>query len=158
MKGTHLISTLFVLPLAALFLGPQTCCGTNSNKASGSQVIDSGLKQAGSAVREGIWGGNHIQLDVSDKGAAIEYDCAHGTIAEPIQLNSEGRFQAKGTYVPEHGGPVRNDETPVSHPANYAGSVNGKTLTLTVTLTDSSASIGTFTLTQGSEPQLVKCR
>lgn len=97
-------------------------------------------------------------MEVTGKGAAIEYDCAHGTISEPLRLDSEGRFQAKGTHVREHGGPIRNEETPVSHPANYSGKVHDKTMMLTVTLTDSSETIGTFALTQGSEGQLFKCR
>ena len=152
------MSVGYVLPLVFVCLAQQNSCKTRSNKQSGNEVSQTGVKQTGKALPEGTWGGVHISMEVTAKGAAIEYDCAHGTISEPLRVDNDGRFQAKGTHVREHGGPIRNEETPVSHPASYSGKVNDKTITLTVTLTDSSETIGTFTLTQGSEGQLFKCR
>ena len=156
-RGSQFISLGLVLPLAFAFLAHQGSC-KGSAKPAGNQVNDRENKQTGTAAPEGVWGGGHIGMEVADKSTAVEYDCAHGMISERLVLDSEGRFRARGTVVREHGGPVREGETPVSHPASYSGKVSGKTMTLTVTLTDSSESIGTFTLTQGSEGQLVKCR
>ncbi len=97
-------------------------------------------------------------MEVTGSGAAVEYDCAHGTISGPLTLDTEGRFQARGTHVPEHGGPVRDNENSAGRAADYSGSVSGKTMTLTVKLANSSETIGTFTLAFGSEGELVKCR
>src|SRR5712691_11266631 len=153
-KGSQFISLALVLPLAFALLANQGSCKSNSNAHAGNQ----GNKQVGTAVPQGIWGGVHIAMEVGDKSAAIEYDCAHGMISERLLVDSEGRFQARGTHVPEHGGPIRKGETAASHPANYSGNVRGKAMTLMVTLADSSESIGTFTLTQGSTGRVFKCR
>ena len=106
----------------------------------------------------GVWGGDHIRLEVTDNGASIEYDCAHSTIDQPIVLNRAGKFDVKGSYSREHGGPVRIEKEPDSSAARYVGLVQDKTLTLTVTLTDSGETIGTFTLTHGRDVILRKCR
>lgn len=62
-----------------------------------------------------------------------------------------------GTHSPEHGGPVREDETPVVRPARYAGRVEDRRMTLTVTLTDTGEILGTFALTQGVAGRLTRC-
>ncbi len=159
-KGLPFTSLGLVLPLAFFaFLAHQGSCKGNANKPAENQGHDQeNRQQAGTAVPEGSWGGVHIGMEVTDKNTAIEFDCAHGTISEQLALDREGRFRAKGTYVREHGGPIREGETPVSHPAIYSGNVHSKAMTLTVTLTDSSENVGTFTLTQGSEGQVFKCR
>ncbi|MBA3320436.1 MAG: hypothetical protein H0T45_03195 [Pyrinomonadaceae bacterium] len=107
-------------------------------------------------MAKGMWGGNHVRLDVSDAEAQIEFDCAHGTLGR-IEPDANGNFAATGTYVAERGGPVRVDETSSGRPARYHGSVNEKTLTLTVTLTDTGDEVGTFTLTHGKGTRLTKC-
>jgi len=61
-------------------------------------------------VPPGSWGGDHIGLEVSDTGARVEYDCAHGTIDGVLTLDAQGRFDARGAYVRERGGPVREDD------------------------------------------------
>ncbi|HYX41875.1 MAG TPA: hypothetical protein VE821_09275 [Pyrinomonadaceae bacterium] len=114
-------------------------------------------KQVSTRVATGVWGGEHVRLQVTDDGATIEYDCAHGTLAGPLALDGQGRFSVTGTYARE-GGPVRVDAAPAGVPARYTGSVQGRTLTLTTTLTDKDQNVGTFTLTQGSEGRLWKCR
>ena len=62
-----------------------------------------------------------------------------------------------GTHTPEHGGPVREDEKLVSRPARYVGRVDGRRMTLTVTVTDSGEILGTFALTYGVRGRLMKC-
>ena len=32
------------------------------------------------ALPNGVWGGEHIRMDVTDSGADIEFDCARGTV------------------------------------------------------------------------------
>jgi len=107
-------------------------------------------------VAPGDWGGEHIGLTVAQKGATLEYDCAHGTIEEPL-VATEGRFTALGTHTREHGGPVREGELAETHPARYEGRIDGETMTLEVTLTDSGEKLGTFKLVRGQSPRVFKC-
>lgn len=108
-------------------------------------------------VATGLWGGRGIGLQVDERGAQVEYDCAHGEITGPLALNDRGEFEASGKHVRETPGPTRvgvKDE----HPARYTGRVQGERMTLTVTLTDTQEQIGTFTLERGRAPTLVKCQ
>ncbi|HEX8475550.1 MAG TPA: hypothetical protein VF666_16095 [Pyrinomonadaceae bacterium] len=109
-------------------------------------------------VARGVWGGAHIRMEVKDDGADIEYDCAHGTIDAPLDADASGRFDAVGTHVREGPGPIRVGKSPASRPVRYTGSISDKEMKLTVTLTDTSKEIGTFTLRHGSEGQIRKCR
>jgi len=108
------------------------------------------------AVATGAWGGEHIFLEVSEKSAKVEFDCAHGEISQAMALDQRGDFDVSGTFSAEHGGPVRRDESENSSPARYSGHVIGDTMTLTVTR--GKENVGTFTLTRGAQPMLRKCR
>lgn len=107
-------------------------------------------------VVTGAWGGQHASLNVSDKGAKLEFDCAHGEITKPIKPDSHGRFNVPGTFTMEHGGPVMRDEKPDSSPARYSGQVKGDTMTLTVTR--GREKLGTYALKRGEAPKLMKCK
>lgn len=108
-------------------------------------------------MQDGVWGGPHIFMEVGQGGAKITYDCAHGTIDQTIVLDRDGRFDLEGTHVVEVGGPVRSDHKPNSRAARYTGRADGKTMTLTVTLTDTKEIVGTFSLTYGEQPELTRC-
>lgn len=107
-------------------------------------------------IPAGVWGGDHVRLEVGSKSASIEYDCAHGVIEGPLVIDAKGRFNLRGTHTPERGGPVRSDETPRRLPANYVGSITGNKMTLTLKLADSEDE--TFTLEKGKEANLFKCK
>ncbi len=102
----------------------------------------------------GSWGGDHVALEVTAQGGSIEFDCAHGAIAEPIVLDDDGHFESTGTYVREHGGPVREGEED-ARPARYAGRVQGQTMTLTITV--GGEALGPFELERGRTPRITKC-
>lgn len=122
-----------------------------------SQAIDRGTDSKKSGrVQTGAWGGEHIALQVSDQGATFEIDCAHGSIEE-LFLNTDGRFDSRGVYVREHGGPDREGQQPDTHSARYTGWSDGKRMKLKITLTDTGQTIGEFDLTLGAEPQMTKC-
>jgi hypothetical protein len=106
---------------------------------------------------KGKWGGEHIGIVVSDSSATLEYDCAHGTIDEPIIPDAEGKFEASGVHVFEHGGPIRSDEIPDEHPALYKGHIVGNEMTFILIITDTDTEIGTFSLTRGVDPLIYKC-
>ena len=107
-------------------------------------------------VPKGEWGGQHVRLTVEDAGGTIEFDCAHGSLDEPLLLDSSGRFDVKGRLVAE-GGPVRKDEPETARPARYRGESDGQHLSLQVTL-EGGEDAGTFSLAKGSQPRLFKCR
>ena len=125
---------VLVLPLAG--------CG---HSPTGPSVIDSGL-----------WGGDHVTLMVGDSKAHFEFDCAHGDI--PGALTAvHGEIAASGTFVREHGGPIRVDEVQDAQPALYSGSISGARMQLSIRLTDSGDVMGPFVLTRGASGRVVKC-
>ena len=109
-------------------------------------------------VEPGVWGAAHARLHVTDGGGEIEYDCAHGTLTEPLELDGQGHFSVSGTHVHKGPGPIRVGFMPAPQRAIFSGSVVGQTMTLTVTLPDEQANVGKFTLLQGSEGRLWKCK
>jgi len=87
----------------------------------------------------------------------MEYDCAAGRITEPLRPDADGAFSATGTHTPGHGGPIRIDEIELRRPARYTGRVAGDRLTLTVVMTDSAVTVGTFELVRGRSARVFKC-
>jgi hypothetical protein len=110
-----------------------------------------------SRIPRGEWGGAHISMNVGDTKATIEYDCAHGEIYGPLSLSGEGKFELRGSFTPERGGPVRADEASRDKPATYSGVINDNTMTLTLKVADSDET-ETFTLEKGKAGKLVKCK
>lgn len=107
-------------------------------------------------IATGPWGGEHVALTVRDGGADIEFDCAHGRVEEAMVLDERKRFDARGVFVRERGGPVRKDQADAEIPARYTGTVDGDAMTLTVT-PEGSDSVGPFSLAKGARARLVKC-
>lgn len=105
----------------------------------------------------GVWGGHGINIDVTSRGATVAFDCARGEITGPLTLDGKGRFKLRGTVIREHGGPVRIDESPNRMPALYTGSVKGTAMSLTVVLTDTNETVGTYSPVRGKTGRLVKC-
>jgi hypothetical protein len=106
----------------------------------------------------GVWGGQHVRAEVNDAGAALEFDCARGSIAQAIMLDGNGKFDVAGKFATEHAGPVQRDEESNDRPVRYSGSLKDQEMTLTITDTNTKEVIGTFTLKHGSEGRLMKCR
>lgn len=78
-------------------------------------------------VGPSAWGGEHVMLTISTSGATLEFDCATGQISQPIGVDKNGSFDVAGTFTPQHGGPVRKDESTPVQPARYSGHVDGDT-------------------------------
>lgn len=119
-------------------------------------------KAAVKTIVPGMWGGPHIAMRITAGGAEVEFDCAHGTIEQPITLDSNDRFDVPGTFVTE-GGPVsvpvdpgESSSTQKVITARYQGRVEGKKLILTVVM-DSGKTSSLFSLTHASPPGLTKC-
>ena len=107
-------------------------------------------------IPTGVWGGEHINIEVGEKSATIEYDCASGVINGPLVTDAHGRFNLRGTHKLERGGPIRADDDRKSQPATFTGSIKGNTMTLTLKLGDSIEE--TFTLEKGKPGDLFKCK
>jgi len=132
-------ATTLSVRTVGVFAFVAAACGTPSNP---------------SLMPTGLWGGDHIALTVENTSAHVELDCAHGDI--PIRL-PDAAFTVAGTFVREHGGPIRVDETLESHPALYVASMSAGVMTLTIRLGDSGELVGTFMLTRGSSGRVFKC-
>jgi hypothetical protein len=109
----------------------------------------------GQPLTPGIWGGPHVWMEVRQNGADLEFDCAHGSIDEPLILDASGEFDWKGTYVAERGGPATS--AGVHKKARYHGRVDEDALQMVVSLAGSRADIGSFTLRKGVRGRLTKC-
>ena len=96
-------------------------------------------------------------MTVASSSAHIELDCAHADVPTTLRTDARGEFNAAGTFVREHGGPIRVGELPDAHPATFAGSVTATSMVVTIHLTDSNDSVGTFSLWRGATGRVVKC-
>ena len=118
----------------------------------------------------GLWGGRGVTLEVSAAGAKLEFDCAHGSINEPIRMSPEGIFDLSGSYQPETGGPERavtaasedgqtsrHDQTSTRMSARFLGQVNADRMTLKI-VGEGGKDLGSYHLRKGSRARLFKCR
>ena len=103
------------------------------------------------------WGGRGIALSLDAGGGRLEYDCAAGTIDEPLRPDAAGRFAVGGTHTPGQGGPDRIDQPPASFAARYAGTVRGAEMRLEVDVPARDLHLGPFTLRRGADPVLLRC-
>jgi hypothetical protein len=101
----------------------------------------------------GTWGGNDAGLIATDTSAHVHIGCTLGDTKGRIIPDAEGRFSIAGTYDVD-AYPV---ERGIIHPAVFAGQIVGRTMTLTVTLTDTARVLGPVTLVFGKEPQMGAC-
>lgn len=95
----------------------------------------------------GTWGGNDASMVLGLDGGTITYLCGSGTIDAGWRFLPGGTFSATGNHY-YGGGPVPSQgRTP--HPATYVGHVQGKVMTLSVTITDQDTILGPYTLVKG---------
>lgn len=101
----------------------------------------------------GTWGGDNSGLIVGDSGVHVHIGCTLGDVKGRIRPDDAGYFEAVGLY--------NVDAYPVDrgilHPARFAGRITGRTMLLTVTLTDTTRQLGPVRLTYGKEPQMQAC-
>ncbi|MFO7586790.1 MAG: hypothetical protein R6X22_01840 [Gemmatimonadota bacterium] len=108
-------------------------------------------------VATGTWGGVGVRLEVTPGGAALEFDCASGTWHDRPSLEA-GEFTAAGTFSPEKGGPIAEDDPPPPEwTAAYEGTVEGERMRLEVRVPSQSLAIGPMELTRGAPGELRKC-
>ena len=108
----------------------------------------------GPMALSGDWGGPHIGVVLEGGLGAVQFDCAAGSIDQPII--SGGPFRVPGTYRPGAEGPVRVGQIFTVKRATYSGTATKTTMTMTVTLDDGEM-LGPFDLTLGAPPQITRC-
>lgn len=157
------------IALAALQLFAALPAGGHAALAHGSKAAGRGApmtqgrtksvrRRAPDALMPGVWGGEHIRFEVTETGAKVEYDCAHGTVEGKIVVDAQGRFNVYGLHYEEHGGPVRPGDDASGYRVRLSGRVGGSLLKLTVTRAGTRKVVGTFDLARDREPLIVKCR
>jgi hypothetical protein len=101
----------------------------------------------------GTWGGENAGLIVTNNDVHVHVGCTLGNAAGPIRADANGRFDVSGTYNVD-AYPV---DRGITHPARFSGRIVGKTMTLTVTLTDTGQVLGPVTMVYGEEPRMGPC-
>ena len=131
------------------------CC---VGQMKASHPAQAGPAAPAQAVPNGVWGGEHIRMEVNDSGADIEFDCARGSISQRLELDDKGRFKVQGIYMAETPAPAAVDGglTASGVKATYTGTLSGSSLRLEV-LIEGQDVPRTFDLVQGDQGHLAKC-
>lgn len=135
------------------------CLGLSSaGQVTASHPVQSGPAAPTKAVLNGVWGGEHIRMEVNDSGAQIEFDCARGSISQPLLVDDKGRFKVQGIYIHQSPAPVAADGAlPASGTnATYVGTLSGSNLRLEVFI-EGQDTPRTFDLVEGDQGHLAKC-
>ena len=145
----RLVATVLIVMCAGL-----SCAG----QMTASDPAQSGPADPSKGVPHGVWGGNHIRMEVYDSGADIEFDCARGSIPQRLQLDDEGRFKAPGIYIAQTPAPAAVDGGSPSSGVNatYTGILSGLSLRLQVFI-DGQDTPRIFDLVHGDQGHLAKC-
>ena len=108
----------------------------------------------GPMALSGSWGGPHIGVDLEGGLGTVRFDCAAGSIDQPII--SGGPFKVPGTYRPGAAGPVRVGQIFIAKRATYSGTATKTEMTMTVTLEDGEM-LGPYSLKLGAVPEITRC-
>jgi hypothetical protein len=99
----------------------------------------------------GTWGGENAGVIVTDTLMHVHNGCTYGNAPRPTLTG--GRFEVTGVHnITAH--PV---DLGILHPARFTGRVRGNRMTLTVTLTDTSVTLGPVSVELGVEPRMGPC-
>jgi hypothetical protein len=101
----------------------------------------------------GTWGGANAGLIASDTSAHVHIGCTLGNVHQAIVIDPGGRFDVPGVYnvtaYPVHRGP--------DHPARFTGWTDGRVMSLSVTLIDTTVTLGPVQLVFGQDPTMGPC-
>ena len=101
----------------------------------------------------GTWGGSNAGLIADDTSAHVHIGCTSGDVHQPIVPDLSGRFNVPG----EHNISAYPVGPGIFHPARFIGVITGRTMALTVTLTDTAVTLGPVSLTFDKEPVMGPC-
>ena len=106
-------------------------------------------------IPTGDWGGDGVSMTVSDSGATLLFNCASGTITQPLSVSAQGDGTWSGTY--RRASPLPGSVPDTNHPATYHGHVQGATMTLLPSVPDLLIEFVPVTVTFGHPPNLALC-
>ena len=122
-----------------LLLGPFRC-----------ESLPSGLKDG---VIQGTFGGENAAVIADDTSAHVHIGCTYGNVHRAIRPDNRGTFDVAGEYnITAH--PV---DLGVMHPARFSGRVQDGHIRLTVTLTDTTVTLGPVDVLLNKEPRMGPC-
>lgn len=104
----------------------------------------------------GSWGGTHVGLTLSPTGGTLEYDCAAGTMDQPLYPSGDGRFAVEGHHTPGWGGPEIEGQVRPRYRVRFSGIVRGDRMTLEGRV-ENGVMLGPFELRRGAEPTIFRC-
>src|SRR5438552_15418332 len=101
----------------------------------------------------GMWGGENAALIADDTSAHVHIGCTYGNVHQQIIPDAEGRFDVPG----EHNITAHPVDRGILHPAPFLGRVSGGRMVLTVTLTDTTLTLGPAQLPYCTAPWRGPC-
>lgn len=121
--------------------------------AAGAPIVSPGT----GPIAVGTWGGDSGALIVGDTGLHLHIACTYGDMHGPVTPDSTGRFSVTGQYLfrayPIAFGPML--------PARFDGQRNGNTITIRVTVNDTTQRTtvvrGPVTVELGATPKMMNC-
>ena len=110
----------------------------------------SGIKDG---VIQGTWGGENAALIADDTSAHVHIGCTYGNVHQAIVPDHDGYFDVPGEQnITAH--PV---DLGVMHPARFSGRAIDGHIRLTITLTDTTVTLGPVDVLYGKEPRMGPC-
>jgi len=93
---------LFTVATFCLFVSVIAQGGSCHASQTGSRNANSEMRTTikNHKLPAGVWGGQHVRAEVNEAGAAFEFDCARGSIAQAIVLDGNGKFDLGGNLRP----------------------------------------------------------
>jgi hypothetical protein len=147
---------LYTLTMRAGSLGLGGLESHRSYNRTKNAEVETTMKQT-RFVPTSVWGGSGIRVSVEQKKITFEYACANGEIVGRLKIDEHGSFKANGFHIRQRPGPIRVDDTPQRQPVRFEGKISGKTMTLSVILTETKENIGTFELKRDVTLRLMRC-
>ncbi len=103
----------------------------------------------------GKWGGPHIEMNATQKGITLEFDCAVGEITDRFTLKADNSFSVQGIYRLLQGAAMANTQA-TNMPATYEGVLKGSKLELKV-IVGAGSTVQSYVIEKNAEPNLVRC-
>ncbi|HJQ71215.1 MAG TPA: hypothetical protein VKA70_19720 [Blastocatellia bacterium] len=119
-----------------------------------SETCTAKTEFAVSGVPTGNWGGEQVQLSVSQDGARFTFACSFGVITEPLAPDVNGNFEVKGaltTVPPVPGIPASTAEVV------FRIWTDGNVMRVNISVPGQPPQPGGFDLTFGRATQIIPC-
>ncbi len=130
--------------------------GTPADRTRKTVVV---APREGEAV-QGVWGSDKASLRMKESGGRLDILAmtlpsggCFGSYGEVLQPIPRGRFRLSGTYTQLTG--VYPGK--VDYPAQFSGSVDGNTITITISVPSQQQPFGPFVLTYGVSNDWTPC-